>query len=111
MTNRIRVLRAETKTSQTALGRRARMSQTMLNHIENGKREPSAGEQKRIAKALRVAVERAFPPQADFTLTVAHGSGDGNYVADPPPRRKLTRQEKLEAQADAGYDTLDSEER
>jgi transcriptional regulator with XRE-family HTH domain len=97
MINRIRVLRAETKTSQTVLGRRSRMSQTMLNHVENGKREPTPAEQKRIAKALRVSVERVFPPQPDVD-------------DDPPPRRKLTRNERKEAQADAGYDTLDWEE-
>lgn len=96
MVNRIRVLRAETKTSQTVLGRRARMSQTMLNHIENGKREPSTGEQKRIAKALRVSVARVFPPQADVD-------------DDPPPRRKLTRNERLQGLADAGVDTWKEE--
>jgi transcriptional regulator with XRE-family HTH domain len=96
MVNRIRVLRAETKTSQTTLGRRSRMSQTMLNHIENGKREPTPAEQKRIAKALRVAVERVFPSQPEVD-------------DDPPPRRKLTRNERLQGLADRGVDTWEEE--
>jgi transcriptional regulator with XRE-family HTH domain len=96
MVNRIRVLRAETKTSQTTLGRRARMSQTMLNHIENGKREPTSGEQKRIAKALRNSVEAVFPS------TPLIGGDD-------EPRRKLTRNERLQGLADRGVDTCEEE--
>jgi len=92
MTNRIRIVRAERRLSQAVVARRARMSQTMVSAIENERREPSKGEQKRIAKALRAPVERVFQPEADER-------------DDDEPRRKLTRNEQLQAAADAGYDT------
>jgi len=66
------------------------MSQTMVSSIENKHREPSALEQRRIAKALRADVADVFQPDAD---------------EPDEPKRKLTRNERLQALADSGCDT------
>ncbi len=87
MTNRMRVLRAERNLSQAVVSRRARIGQSTISRIENGILDPSTLEQKRIAKALRSTVEAAFPTEPE------------------EPRRKLTRQERLQGMADRGVDT------
>jgi putative transcriptional regulator len=61
LTNRLRVLRAERRMSQMALGRRVGISQARISSIENGYAEPSANERKKIARTLKVTVADAFP--------------------------------------------------
>ncbi len=96
MRNRIRVLRADQPgraLSQMLIARRSRISQTMLSQIECGTREPTPQQQKAIAKALRADVVEVFPaPEPE---------------RDDEPRRKLTRQERLQGLADRGVDTWD----
>jgi len=57
---RLRILRAERDWSQSKAARRARLSFNRYWRIENGEAEPSAGEQRRIARAFRVPLEQAF---------------------------------------------------
>lgn len=60
--NRLRVLRADKRLSQTTLARRARLTQSRLSFIENGHIEPTPTERNRLARALKVDVLEVFPP-------------------------------------------------
>ena len=68
------------------------MSQAMVSLIESERREPSAMQQRRIAKALRAGVADVFQSDAE---------------EPDEPRRKLTRNERLQGMADRGCDTLE----
>lgn len=60
--NRLRVLRAEKRVTQERLEARTKISQTRISQIENGYVEATSDERRLLAKALRVNVADAFPP-------------------------------------------------
>jgi transcriptional regulator with XRE-family HTH domain len=62
--NQLRVLRAAKRITQMDLALKVGMAQGRYWKIENGYLVPSDTERARIAKALRVSVEEAFPVEA-----------------------------------------------
>jgi transcriptional regulator with XRE-family HTH domain len=62
--NRLRVLRAEKRLTQLDAAGRAKMGVTRYWKIENGYIDPLPEEREKLAKALRVDVAEAFPPEA-----------------------------------------------
>lgn len=63
MENRMRVLRAEKRWSQEALGERVGVSRQAINAVETGKHDPSLMLAFRIALAFGLTVEAVFDPQ------------------------------------------------
>lgn len=59
--NRLRVLRAEKRTTQMDLAAKAKISVGRYWKIENGYVEPTRGERAAIARALKVDASAAFP--------------------------------------------------
>lgn len=59
--NRLRVLRAERRMTQLALGRKAHINQTRISFIENGHVEPTAAERSDLARAFSVDESQVFP--------------------------------------------------
>ena len=57
----VRRLRQERGWNQTELAFRSRLAPSVISQIENGKRDPSAGTLKKLAKALEVEVADLFP--------------------------------------------------
>ena len=57
----VRRLRQERRWNQTELAFRSRLAPSVISQIENGKRDPSAGTLKKLAKALEVEVADLFP--------------------------------------------------
>ena len=57
----VRQLRQERGWNQTELAFRSRLAPSVISQIENGKRDPSAGTLKKLAKALEVEVADLFP--------------------------------------------------
>jgi transcriptional regulator with XRE-family HTH domain len=64
--NRLRVVRADKRVTQEQIETRTkkRITQTRVSQIENGS-DPTPGEMKLIARALRVPVEDVFPPMPE----------------------------------------------
>ena len=54
----IRALRTENKLSQEALGERAEIHPTWISHIESGRINPTWGNVRRIARGLKVPLQR-----------------------------------------------------
>jgi transcriptional regulator with XRE-family HTH domain len=54
----IRTLRTESKLSQEALGERAEIHPTWISHIESGRINPTWGNVRRIARGLKVPLQR-----------------------------------------------------
>lgn len=63
MKNRIRVLRAERRWSQAALGERVGVSRQAINAVETGKHDPSLILAFNIAKAFELTIEDVFDPE------------------------------------------------
>lgn len=63
MKNRIRVLRAERRWSQAALGERVGVSRQGINAVETGKHDPSLILAFNIAKAFELTIEDVFDPE------------------------------------------------
>lgn len=61
----VRRLRHERGWNQTELAFRSRLAPSVISQIENGKRDPSAGTLKKLAKALEVEVADLFPKAQD----------------------------------------------
>jgi len=61
--NRLRVLRAERRLTQMLLSRKSRVSTSRISLIENGLVDPASKERERLASALGVQVDEAFPLQ------------------------------------------------
>jgi putative transcriptional regulator len=59
--NRLKVLRAERDLSQAALAEKVGVSRQAINTIENGRHDPGVTLAWRIARALGVTIEDAFP--------------------------------------------------
>ena len=57
----VRRLRQERGWNQTELAFRSRLAPSVISQIENGKRDPSAGTLKKLAKAFEVEVADLFP--------------------------------------------------
>jgi ribosome-binding protein aMBF1 (putative translation factor) len=57
MTTKLKAARHARKWSQTKLGWKARMVQSDISAIENGKRNPYPEEAKRLAKALNLTAD------------------------------------------------------
>jgi transcriptional regulator with XRE-family HTH domain len=57
----VRRMRQERGWNQTELAFRSRLAPSVISQIENGKRDPSAGTLKKLAKALEVDVADLFP--------------------------------------------------
>lgn len=57
----VRRLRQERGWNQSELAFRSRLAPSVISQIENGKRDPSAGTLKKLAKALEVEVADLFP--------------------------------------------------
>ena len=71
MRNRLRVLRAERRWSQSDLATRLAVSRQTVNAIETGKYDPSLPLAFRIARLFGRSIESVFEPEADFA------QGDG----------------------------------
>ena len=54
----IRTLRKEAQLSQEALGQRAEIHPTWISHIESGRINPTWGNVRRIARGLKVPLQR-----------------------------------------------------
>jgi putative transcriptional regulator len=65
MRNRLRVLRAERRWSQEALGRAAGVSRQTINSIEKGKYDPSLSLAFRLAETFGCRIEDIFTPDAE----------------------------------------------
>lgn len=59
--NRLRVLRAERRMTQLALANKARLNVARVSFFENGHRDPTDAERKRLARALKAEVIDVFP--------------------------------------------------
>ena len=63
MENRMRVMRAERRWSQEALGERVGVSRQAINAVETGKHDPSLMLAFKIAMAFGCRIEEVFDPQ------------------------------------------------
>jgi len=63
MENRMRVMRAERRWSQEALGERVGVSRQAINAVETGKHDPSLMLAFKIAMAFDCRIEEVFDPQ------------------------------------------------
>ena len=66
MRNRLRVLRAERRWSQSDLASQLAVSRQTVNAIETGKYDPSLPLAFRIARLFGRSIESVFEPEADF---------------------------------------------
>ena len=64
MENRIRILRAEHRMSQSDLAEAIDVSRQTVHALENGKHDPSLPLAYAIARAFRVRVQDVFPDPA-----------------------------------------------
>lgn len=62
----IRKLRTEAKLSQEALGERAEIHPTWISHIESGRINPTWGNVRRIARGLKVPLQRLAQLAEDY---------------------------------------------
>ena len=62
MKNRLRILRAERRWSQAALGERLSVSRQTINAIENGKYDPSLPLAFKMASLFDLPIEEIFTP-------------------------------------------------
>jgi transcriptional regulator with XRE-family HTH domain len=63
-TNRLRVLRAEHRVSQEDVAREVGMTQAIYWRVENGYRQASKDERRRLARAFKVAETDLGLPEA-----------------------------------------------
>lgn len=63
MENRMRVLRAERRWSQEALGEKVGVSRQAINAVETGKHDPSLMLAFKIALAFGLRIEEVFDPE------------------------------------------------
>jgi transcriptional regulator with XRE-family HTH domain len=68
----VRRLRQERGWNQTELAFRSRLAPSVISQIENGKRNPSAGTLKKLAKALEVEVADLFLVSPERSLKKFH---------------------------------------
>lgn len=62
----IRKLRTEGELSQEALGERAEIHPTWISHIESGRINPTWGNVRRIARGLKVPLQRLAQLAEDY---------------------------------------------
>lgn len=62
MKNRLKVLRAERGLSQAELAERLGVARQTINAMETGRHDPSLTLAYRVAQALEVSIQEAFPP-------------------------------------------------
>jgi transcriptional regulator with XRE-family HTH domain len=75
----VRRLRQERGWNQTELAFRSRLAPSVISQIENGKRNPSAGTLKKLAKALEVEVADLFP-KAQSPLPLEQSASPGRSL-------------------------------
>ena len=59
--NRLRVWRADRRIIQIDLANRTKINVARLSEIENGYRQPTDAQKKKLARALKVTVSELFP--------------------------------------------------
>jgi transcriptional regulator with XRE-family HTH domain len=59
--NRLRVWRADRRIIQIELAHRTKINVARLSEIENGYRQPTDAQKKKLARALKVTVGELFP--------------------------------------------------
>lgn len=70
--NRLRILRAERRLTQTAIWKRTGIQASRLSLLENGHVQPSEAESHKLARVFRLAIKDIFPGDAGSEDTVAH---------------------------------------
>lgn len=76
ITNRLPVLRAERRWSQSVLANRISVSRQTIVSLENGRYEPTLKIAMRLSAALEVPIEEIFTPDPDDLALVDTNSSE-----------------------------------